>query len=157
MNIIKTSIVNTENDVFWQDISELTANMQPRPVLILVRRSTVDTGMQLQKMLEACKLQPEQYNIIYLNEGQQTGWHQLNGRLDPFVVFLIGLLPAQLGVSALFRLNLPNRFQDTIWLPSLPLEELDQRPEVKKELWSQGMKPVFVDQKFGPLVCVSKL
>jgi hypothetical protein len=117
----------------------------------------VDTGMQLQKMLEACKLQPEQYNIIYLNEGQQTGWHQLNGRLDPFVVFLIGLLPAQLGVSALFRLNLPNRFQDTIWLPSLPLEELDQRPEVKKELWSQGMKPVFVDQKFGPLVCVSKL
>jgi len=147
MSIIKTDIVSAENDVFWNDVSDITSGHVPRPVLVIT--NTREHDAQLLKMLEASKLAADQYNIIYVEEGRQVAWHQLHYNLKPGVVFLIGVLPAQLGVSALFKLNEPNRYNDTIWLPSLSIAELDQRADVKKQLWLQGMKPIFVDKVYG--------
>jgi len=151
MNILKSDIISSQNDEYWADISPLIGKALPRPVLAL----TIDSGKnpqeesQLQKMLEACKLSPEQYNIVKLPAGRKVAWHQLRDRLDPKIVFLIGVLPVQLGVSASLRFNLPNRFNDCIWLPTLSVTELDKFQDVKKQLWLEGMKPVFVDKRFG--------
>jgi len=58
-------------------------------------------------------------------------------------VILAGILPIQLGISAMFRLNEPNKYGDCIWIPTLALTELDKLPEMKKQLWNMGLKPVF--------------
>ncbi len=147
MNIINSDMVSPVYDVFWDEVSSVVKDAGPRNILILV--NTFAPGgneeLQLRKMLDACKLPPEEYNIIQLESGRQVAWHQLRERLDPKVVFLIGILPAQLGISSLFMLNAPNRFNDRIWLATLSLAELEQNAEAKKQLWVNGMKPIFVD------------
>jgi hypothetical protein len=150
MNIIKTDLVSAAHDVMWEDVSGMVKDANQRPVLILVQayQQGSNEGAQLIKMLEAAKLQPEQYNIIQLEKGKVVAWHQLRERLNPHIIFLIGILPIQLGISSLFRLNAPNHFNDRVWLPTLSLAELEQRPDVKKQLWLDGIKPVFVDSTF---------
>jgi hypothetical protein len=153
INIIKSDIVDAKYDSLWNYPEQLKNITEPKPVLVIT--NTYEAGsaetIQLQKMLAACKLSNDQYNIIALAEGQTVGWHQLRERLHPKFIFLIGILPAQLGVSASFRLNEPNNFNDRIWLPALSLSELEKNPSVKSQLWSEGMKPVFIDKKYGAI------
>ncbi len=148
INIIKTDIVANKHDVFWEDISSFIDNASPRPVLIIVNDCEQGSAenLQLQKMLDACRLQPEQFNIIRLQKDDQVAWHQLRERLDPNIIFLIGIMPIQLGISAFFRLNAPNSFNDRIWLPTLDIAELEKHADIKKQLWINGIKPVFIDK-----------
>ena len=150
MNLIKTDVVSAEYDTLWNDISTVAKDAGPKPVLILVNAYAPEStdGQQLTKMLEACKLKPEQYNIVQLNDQQQIAWYKLREQLDPKVIFLIGILPSQLGISSLFKINAPNHFNDRIWLATLSLSELEKHPEAKKQLWADGMKPVLADKSY---------
>lgn len=149
--LIQSDIVPAANDVFWKEVTELVAGKESKSILVITNK--LDAGssemQQLQKMLDACKLTPDQYNLLMLDNGQTAAWHMLREKLNPKIIFLIGIMPAQLGISALFRLNEPNNFNDRIWLASISLKDLDQNPEIKKQLWLNGMKPVFLDKKFG--------
>jgi len=151
MNIIKSDLVDIKYDAFWEDVAAITIEAGPKSVLVVINdhEQGSQEQVQLQKMLEACKLTPAQYNIVKVKTGQLVAWHKLRELLDPKVVFLFGILPAQLGISALFRLNEPNRFNDRIWLPSISIAEQEQFPDLKKQLWVSGMKPVFIDKAFG--------
>ncbi len=150
MNIIKSDLVSSESDVLWDDIPVAMQAAIVKPILILVNAYTPESaeGPQILKMLDACKLTPEQYNILQINKTQRIAWHKLREQVDPKIIFLIGVLPSQLGISSLFRMNVPNHFNDRIWLATLSISELEQHPDVKKQLWAEGMKPVFID---GPL------
>jgi hypothetical protein len=153
VNVIKSDLITAEYDVYWNEDISLLQNAVPRPVLVVVsawERGETDAS-QLTKMLEACKLKPEQYNVLQLTEVDKVSWRQLRVRYQPAVVFLIGVLPASLGVPVLFRLNEPNNFNETIWLPTISISELDKYAEVKRQLWINGMKPVFIDKKYGGL------
>jgi hypothetical protein len=147
MNLLKTPVVSPDYDVFWNDIGPLIETATEKPILILIDEYQKDSAeaQQLQKMLDVSKLTPEQYNIIMLKEGQKPAWHQLRDRLNPTIVFLVGIMPARLGISVMFRLNEPNRFDERSWLPTLTLAELERHPDAKKQLWGSGMKPLFVD------------
>jgi hypothetical protein len=151
MDIIRTGIVDPATDVFWGDRQTQGIGSVQKPVLIVV--SAYEQGsedeVQLQKMLGACGLKQEQYNIIQLNKEEKTPWHGLREQLDPKVVFLIGVMPSQLGISALFEAHVPNNFNDRVWLPTLSISELEQQQAVKKQLWVNGMKPIFVDKTIG--------
>ena len=151
MNIIGSEIVSSSEDLFWHEPEFEFENSGSKRVLIVV--SACEPGSQedrqLTKMLEACKLDKSQYNVVRLAGGLRTAWYRLRVQLQPRVVFLIGVLPEQLGVSAYFKLNEPNHFNDCLWLPSLSLAELDQHAQAKTQLWTNGMKPVFVDKKYG--------
>ncbi|GAA4461386.1 hypothetical protein GCM10023093_05950 [Nemorincola caseinilytica] len=154
MNLISSDIVTTEYDVFWQDISSFVKeDMGPAPVLVITGplASGSTDEVQLRKMLDACKLQPGQYNIVGIAEGAKAAWHQFRHRLSPRVVLLLGIDPGRLGISALFRLCEPNRFDGAIWLPAPAIAAMEREPEVKKQLWLSAMKPVLVDKIFGDL------
>jgi hypothetical protein len=105
-------------------------------------------------MLEApntSNLKPEQYNVIGLKPGEKVAWHQLHQLLAPKIVMLIGILPAQLGISALFVLNSANSFDGCIWIPTVSLEVLGQKADLRGALWNNGMKPVLRENKYGYL------
>ncbi len=145
MNIINTDIVNPEYDVLWDELAEAVKDLPAKDILILVNTFTPGgtEEAQLQKMLLACKLLPESYNILQLEKDKLIAWHRLREWIDPKIVFLIGILPSQLGISSLFKLNAPNHFNDRTWLATVSLNELELNPEAKKQLWNEGMKVVF--------------
>jgi len=153
MNIIKSDIINSEYDAFWEDISPVTKDAVQRPVLILVNQYEAGSTeeVQLMKMLAACELTTEQYNLITLQQDDKAAWHQLREKLNPKFIFLIGILPSQLGISSMFRLNEPNNFNDRIWLPTLSINELEQYKETKKQLWVNGISPVFINKRYGAI------
>ncbi len=150
MNIIKSAIVNPTTDIFWDDVTGVTGLSQ-KPILVVVAAYAQggQEEMQMARMLGAAGLTPEQYNIVQLPQGQQAAWHKLREATNPKAVFLVGVMPAQLGINSLFQVNMPNRFNDRIWLPTLSLAELEQQPEVKKHLWTNGMKPLFKDNTYN--------
>ena len=147
INVINSNIVDAAYDVYWQDVADITNGHTPKPVLVI----SVDyehnspEDVQLHKMLEACKMEVGKYNLIKIGSDTRLAWHRLREQLDPKIIFLIGIIPVNLGISASFRLNEPNRFAGCIWLPTLGIAELEQNKEAKSQLWNNGMKPLFVD------------
>jgi hypothetical protein len=152
-NILKTDIINNKYDVLWDDVADLVKDTGSRPVLVIVNGCAPGSAddVQLLKMLDACKLTPDQYTILRLKSDDMVAWHKLRDRLDPRIVFLIGIMPAQLGISAFFRLNEPNHFNDCVWLPTVDISVLELHKDVKLQLWNSGIKPIFHDKKFGAL------
>lgn len=155
MDIIKTNIVDTKYDELWQDFSPLVRDMAIKPVLIII--NDYEAGgieeTQLIKMLDACRLSPTQYNILQLSQGKMIAWHQLRDQLQPDIIFLIGILPSQLGISALFSINSANSFDGKTWLPTVSINELEKNKEVKLQLWNNGMRPILAD---NPLLIASR-
>lgn len=146
--IITSEVIKSEQDVFWEDISAVIGELPHKKVLIISSAFAVgsDSETQLQKMLGACQLTDADYNTILLDEGQQVAWNKMRDLLEPEVILLIGVMPKELGISALFRLNSVNNFDGIKWIPTLSLPNLEQQPNAKKELWLQALKPLFVDK-----------
>jgi hypothetical protein len=152
-DIINSKIVGAEWDVFWQETDAETTGAGTKEVLVLSLPFADGSteAVQLTKILQACKLQTEGYAIIKLAAEKQLPWHKLREAFQPKAVLLFGIMPQQLGISAMFRLFTPNRFNDCVWVASPALAELEQQPEAKKQLWQLGLKPVFEDKTIGNL------
>ena len=148
LNIISSKIVSTDWDAFWQQ--NIANEELEKSVVVFSTLYAVGSPeqMQLFKMLGACALTPEDFHIIHIKEGEQVAWHQVRDRIKPKQVILCGVMPQQLGISAMFRFNEPNKFNDRIFIPTLSLPELERNAEVKKQLWLNALKPVFVDKQF---------
>lgn len=146
--ILNTPIINNEWDLFWQELPQQLADGN-RPLLIISAVFDDLMQAQLQKMLQACAITTEQYIVIQLQPEDKIAWNKLKEKLAPKAVLLLGVLPSNLGISAMFHLFAPNSFDNCIWICSPSLQELEQQPEHKKLLWQNGLKPVFVDKSIG--------
>lgn len=147
-NILETPVITNNWDIFW-DADNLPK--QQAEVLVITNPyapgSPEDT--QLQKMLQACQLDMRECCIFAMHINVQAAWHRLRDAVAPKAILLLGVSPQQLGISAMFRLFSPNKFDERIWIASPSLTELEQQPEAKKQLWVNGLKPVFVDKSTG--------
>lgn len=146
-DIINADIVHHEWDIYWNELPEELKMATPADVLIATLPSS-ETGaekIQIEKMMLACKLDATQYNIIHINKDERIAWHKIKEAWKPKYVILLGVLPSQLGISASFRLYCANNFDECVFIASLSPQEMEQQPEVKKQLWAEGLKPVFVD------------
>jgi len=150
MNLFNCDIVSPQSDVLWDGTDRIAGNLSQKPVLVLVCGAEGAVHAQVLKMLEACKLSEEQFNLVFMKQDDTVAWHGLREKLQPAIVFLMGVLPAQLGISALFAFNTPNNFDGSIWLPAPTVENLESEPAVKRQLWNEGMKPIFIEKRYGP-------
>lgn len=146
-NIIKTKIVGRQWDAFWNDIPAASINAG-NDVLVISQSFAPGSSeeTQLKKMLAACNLSDGQYNMLQINGNEQVAWHKLREAAQPKIIILLGILPEQLGISAMFHLYKPNRFNDCTWIAGLSLAELEKNPDAKRQLWQEGLKPVLVDK-----------
>jgi hypothetical protein len=147
-NIIGSKIVSSEFDAFWQQHGSFSDKQSPVLIISTPYNSGSAEEAQLHKMLQACTLAPEMYQIIQLDESQLLSWHIIRDKVNPDFVLTLGISAQQLGISALLRFNEPNRFNGCIFIPTLSLQELEKQPEAKKQLWLNALKPVFVDKTF---------
>jgi hypothetical protein len=123
------------------------------PLDTLVISLPLETGgaaeMQLVKMLQACQLSPDAYNLLQLEPEKKIAWHQLRDALKPKNIILLGITAEQLGIGIYFMPHQVNRFNERSWVPTLSVPELEQQPDIKKHLWNYGLKPVFVEKIYG--------
>lgn len=148
-SIITSDIVTTAEDIFWNELPEKLKTSKDITLLVICKPVEEDSSSsaQLQKMLQACQLNDDQYHVLYIDK--PLPWHKLKEAFSPNVVLLLGVHPQELGVAALFHLFAPNNFDGNIWIVSLALSELEKQTDMKKQLWAHGLKPVFVDKTFG--------
>lgn len=146
--IINSKIISDEWDGLWEEPALPEIYKTTATVLVITKPYEPGSGedVQLQKMLQACKLGDDDYNILQLDDTKPVAWYRIKEKWQPRYVLLLGVLPAQLGISAMFGLFHPNRFGGCTWIPGLSLQELEKQPEAKKQLWQNGLKPVFVDK-----------
>jgi len=152
-DIISSAVISGEWDIFWEDIAPLVEGMPPKDTLVITTPVTPQSAdfTQLQKMLQACTLAADDYNLLQLPPDKAAAWYRLRDRLQPRQVILLGIEPAQLGIAAMFMPHQVNRFQDVSWIPTLSISGLGADPDVKKHLWNYGLKPVFVEKAFAAL------
>lgn len=146
-NIIESKIISQEYNDLWSEL-KLPGSMNEGAKTLVLCTSYAAGGaedVQLAKMMQACKLATTDYNTIQVEEGGTIAWHQLRDALKPKYVVLLGIHPQQLGISALFHLFAPTRFNETVWIAGPSLQDLEKQPDAKKQLWLVGLKPVFVD------------
>ena len=155
MNIITTNIIPANNDATWNPLPDTISNLPPKPVLVITNDMEIggEEYTILMKMLNGCKLLPEQFNHIQVANEDQISWPQLHYKLNPFIVLILGVLPSRLGVSALFKINEPNHYDGTIWLPTIRVSDVVREDSFKKFLWQKGMWPLLVNKEEGELVC----
>ena len=148
-NIINTDIVKQDWDAFWSDPADIS-NAAPKQVLVLTTPYAANSpeDIQLQKMLQACKLTGNDFNTVQINDNQNIAWHKLNEIFKPKIVLLLGIVPQQLGISALFKFNEACLFNDVLWLATVSPSDMEKQPDLKVQLWNSGLKPIFVEKKY---------
>jgi len=149
-DIINTQIISSEYDIFWTSADEVQS-LHSKPVLICSRPYTDGSAeeVQLKKMLQACQLTEQDYNVIQFEPDSRIAWHYLRDSLQVRSILLLGVTPDQLGVSAQLMPHQLSRFNNCNWIVTDTLETLLQRTEIKTHLWNYGLKPAFVEKVYG--------
>ena len=145
MQLISSKIVPVSQDAFWQlrdDISQFVK----RKVLVVCpagNHSTAEEKLLENLLQNACKIPAGDTHIIKLAQGEVAAWHLLKAQLEPQYVLLMGIHPQHLGINAAFVFNNTNRFNGSIFIPTLAPTELIQPSEMKKALWNNALQPLF--------------
>lgn len=147
MNIINTEIINTETDKFWHD--GRNEKITPYDLLIVCDKYNDNSAehIQLSKIIDACKIAPDKFTIVQIDENKPLAWHKLKRTYTPQTVVLFGPHPGSLGISALLALHQPNHFDGCILIPALSLSALEQNAQAKKDLWLNALKPFVADKQ----------
>lgn len=149
-DIISQQIISSNYDILWSTPAALTA-LAPRNVLVISTGFAPNSEEEemLKKMLLACLLSDDDYHIVQMQPDEMLSWHALRDQLKVHTVLLLGIMPAQLGVSALLMPHQISRFNGCTWIVTDSLQTLIQRPEIKAHLWNYGLKPAFVEKVYG--------
>lgn len=144
MELFSTPVIPASADAFWE-LPESDLVLEKRRMMVISRPfdRASQAATTLRKMMEACRLAPDDYAVLELPRGQALSWSLLRGQSDAQLVLLLGVLPAELGISAMFAFNRPNAFSGAVFIPGLSLDGLLADSNSRKELWEAGLKPAF--------------
>lgn len=142
-DILNTPIVPAALDVNW-DLNKLSF-IEEKDTLVLSTpfQSGSAEEAQLMKMLAACKLTKEQFQIVQLASEEQMAWYQLREQSKATKVLLLGVLPAQLHVAAMMIPNEVNHFDGAEWMPTFSLDQIATNDALKKHLWVNVFQKVY--------------
>ncbi len=150
MNIINSEVISSELDVFWNTQNENVKTLSHVSVLVITAPITTETQRSLlHKMIAACSLTTSHFAIVEISPNSPVAWYRLREASQARVVLIFGVPLPALGISVLFKACEPNRFDNRILIPAPALEFLEQNAELRKQLWQQGMKLVFIDHIYG--------
>ena len=147
--VFKTKIVPAAFDRFWADAGSSTADLAPKQVLVLAAEPVGEE--MIARMLNRCGVAATDFMTFRVAPGSVVPWNSLNDKVRPRVVVLLGVAPADLGISALFVFGSPNRFGGAIWIPGPATADMEQTPDLRRQWWESGLAPVFEAGTFGKI------
>lgn len=142
-DIYNTPIVSSAWDVFWEKGQAAILTEKDTLVVSAPYGNNSAEETQLLKMLAACKISPDQYNIIELAADQKLAWHQLKEQTKATKVLLLGVLPAQLGIAAIMVPHEVNNFDTAQWMPTFSLDQIAANAQLKQHLWVNVFQKVY--------------
>lgn len=150
-DIIHTDVVSEKWDKFWEESQTNIADKATTEVLVLSTpfAANSEDDNQLAKMMQACKLLPDDYKVIQVDANNTLSWHILRDKLGIKTIILLGLQPQDIGVSVQLMPHQVSRFNSCNWIVTASLPELRVHAEIKGHLWNYGLKPVFIDKVYG--------
>lgn len=143
MQLYNTKVIPSATDALW--IPPPLPDMAAARLLVITQPFAAGSMEEqtLSKMLGACRLSSSDYAVLQMAGDQFCSWSTIAGSVGPKSVLLLGITPTQLSIHALFRLHSLNAFLDRTFIPALSLTQIESNPAAKKELWSNGLKPLF--------------
>ncbi len=119
-------------------------NMADQRVLVIYNEPlTEEISKMLGNMMKACKLQPQDYHVIYFEENPMS-WKVLASKLTYIKeVILFGDLEESLNLSLNFQINHPTMFDQKVWIKAPLLNDIYHNDKVKSAFWSQALQPYF--------------
>ncbi|MBL7713186.1 MAG: hypothetical protein JNL13_11995 [Chitinophagaceae bacterium] len=142
-DIFSTQVISADIDVFWQQVSDTALEAKNTLVISEPYGPGSEEEQQLVKMLSACKLSPDKYTVVKLAPGENRAWFRLRPELQPSIVLLLGVHPAQLGISALMRPHDINPFDGARFVPTASLAELLTNAALKQHLWTNVFRVLY--------------
>lgn len=144
MQLFNTPIISATGDAGWI-LPAHFPEIQEKSMLVISSFFPPNSPESdtLTKMMTACKLTPEDYAIMWLQEGDVLSWQMLKTAGVPDRVLILGLHPNQLGIHSLFPLNVCQDFAEGKIIFGSSLSEIVQNSSTKRALWDQGLKPCF--------------
>ena len=145
-DIYNTTIIQSTFDRNWESLDHYS--LMPKDSLVLSTEYLPNSSeeQQLIKMLTACKLTEEQYQIVQINPDQILPWIQLRALTNASKVLLLGILPAQLGIQAMMNLHEVNHFDAVQWMPTFSLAQIASNDALKKHLWVNVFQKVYLSK-----------
>lgn len=120
----------------------LKGSFQQKILILISKEDNLPANQELlSKMLQACKLQEVDYQIVILSDTSQI-LSTIN-HLQPETVLLFGLHLNNEAFNAQKKLYSPFRFNNIKFLLSNTLTEVSANPALKSSLWTTGLKPLF--------------
>lgn len=108
-------------------------------VFIPAYNNREEEEVQLQKILKACGLQPDNYAII-VGENHWSDFRQLENVQH---VLLFGMPEQALGLAVQLPPNKITAFDGRSWIKTYNITDLMRNQQAKNELWQQALKPHF--------------
>lgn len=142
-DIFNTQVISADVDVFWQESGDTAWVAKDTLVISAAYEPGSEEEQQLVKMLSACKLRPDEYSVVKLAPGENRAWFRLRPELRPSIVLLLGVHPAQLGISALMRPHDINPFDGARFVPTASLAELLTNAALKQHLWTNVFRVLY--------------
>ena len=126
---------------------ENSKKLPQKPILILVTEMSNSEKTFLLKMMGASKLEAEQYHIIEFGESALP-FRQIQNNGAFKIVINFGVRMSQLCITAQLPVGHVQRFSEKLWLAMPTLSEIEKNETYKKHVWSQMLKPVFIEKKY---------
>lgn len=143
MQLYNTKVVPSSEDSLWALPYELPAFKNTKLLIVSAPFAAGTEEQTLRNMMTACRLADDEYAMIHLMPEERISWQMLASAGAPHRVLMLGVVPAQLAIHALFRLNHCNDFLGCTFIVSFSLTQIEQDRNVKRELWEQGLKRCF--------------
>jgi hypothetical protein len=109
-------------------------------VLITPPINEMEEYVQLEKMLNACKLTKEDYKV----ELQTEDWNYYRTFENIKEILLFGITEKELNIGVQLIGNHINKFDNRIFIKSLSIAQLANSQQDKNSLWQNALKPHFV-------------
>lgn len=142
-DIFNTTIVHTAFDRNWETAEKYQLTHKGTLVLSNPFLAGSAEETQLLKMLAACKLTVDQYQIVQISSDELIAWHQLREQSNASKVLLLGVLPLQLGINAMMMQHEVNQFDGVQWMPTFTLDKIATNDALKKHLWLNVFQKVY--------------
>ncbi|KAA5532522.1 hypothetical protein F0919_17210 [Taibaiella lutea] len=99
-----------------------------------------EESAQLEKILAACKLQSNDYNVSVLT----NDWSYFRNAASIKEILLFGVSEKDLNLNILMPFNQVIRFDNRVWIKSSSIAEMMKSQEIKNNLWQNALKPHFL-------------
>jgi hypothetical protein len=142
-DIFTTEVISTAVDVFWQQDDQSALLAKDTLIVSNAYNPESEEEQQLLKMLSACKLTSNDYQVVKLAPAESTAWHRLRHTTQASKVLLLGVHPGQLGISALMSIHEINNFDGVQFVPTASLAELLANATLKQHLWTSVLKVIY--------------